>query len=439
MKLTSLAAVLAVLVTAAPAQAWTEHVVYSPTAGSASGVISIALADLSNAFYVVFEVQDTTSATHSLYLQKWSGGVFWAAPVLLDSHVGQWIYNPSITARPGHVTVSAHQRNGACAGIVEGLREYDYDTATGLVDSSRSIDAAAACQTVGHSHIVFSPGDSLYHVCWTRKTGTGAGGTGDEVMCSSRAAGSIAWAAATNLNGVAGLANDQDHATVAVKQATNNTRRTAFHDATTAANNDAHEAQVFMDKPGGTTVGYRVPDGTASPQPGWQDRPFIALSSDDKLHVAWEDGPNGSEVVKYVRCVNSTPDGCDSDPEWEFNNVGISDPAATRARYPHLSISALRTWISYEQVIAGRNEIRVLHRCLSAPNGQAWTLTDPWSGTDDEYTEEYGTPHMDTRSIIILGLNPTVVVTAGTVSLRLNATTGYYDGVLYEMTEPACP
>ena len=122
-----------------------------------------------------------------------------------------------------------------------------------------------------------------------------------------------------------------------------------------------------------------------------------------------------------------------------FARMHAFDPTATRARYPHLSISALRTWISYEQEIAGRNEVRVLHRCLSAPYTQAWTLTDPWAGTDNEYTEEYGTPHMDTRSALLVGLPPTVVVTAGTVSLRYNAVTGYYDGVLYEMPEPACP
>ena len=75
---------------AAPAFAWNEHAVYTPAAGSQSGVIAIALTEWMTAFYIVFEVQDTTTATHTLYLQRWNGSTFWAAPVVLDSHVGQW-------------------------------------------------------------------------------------------------------------------------------------------------------------------------------------------------------------------------------------------------------------------------------------------------------------------------------------------------------------
>ena len=91
------------------------------------------------------------------------------------------------------------------AGIVTGLREYDYDVNTQLVDSTRTIDGAAACQEVGHSHIVYSPDDATYHVCWTRKTGPA--GTGDEVLCATRATAAAAWSAEVNLNGAGGAAN----------------------------------------------------------------------------------------------------------------------------------------------------------------------------------------------------------------------------------------
>jgi hypothetical protein len=424
---------------AAPAFAWNEHAVYTPAAGSQSGVIAIALTEWMTAFYIVFEVQDTTTATHTLYLQRWNGSTFWAAPVVLDSHVGQWVYNPSIIARTGHVTVSAHVRNGVCATIVTGLREYDYDTATGVVDKTRTIDSAAACEEVGHSHIVYSPDDTTYHVCWTRKTGPLA--TGDEVLCATRTTTAAAWSAAVNLNGAGGAPNDQDHATVAVKSGTNNTRRVAFHDQTANVVTDDNEARLLMDKPGGTTVEYRVPSAAPLPQLGWQDRPFVALSLDNKVHVAWEGGLNGAETIKYERCLHDTPTGCSTAADWEFNNVAVSDPTATYARYPHLRITALRTWLSFEQLIGARREVMVAHRCLSAAYNAAWTLDDPWTGTDDEYTEEYGTPHIAARTVITLDPQTLLVIATvwvGTVSLRENTTTGYYDAMLYEMIEPPC-
>jgi hypothetical protein len=215
-----------------------------------------------------------------------------------------------------------------------------------------------------------------------------------------------------------------------------------FHDQTANTGSDDNEARLFMDQPSGATIEYRVPNGAPLPQPGWQDRPFVALSSDNKIHVAWEGGVMNGEVIKYERCVNDTPLGCDNVAEWEFNNVGISDPAATRARYPHLAITSRRTWISFEQLIAGRREVMVAHRCLSAAFNAAWTLDDPYKGLNDEYTEEYGTRHIAARTGIQLNpppAPPTPIVVVGTVSLRFNTATGYYDGMLYEMTEQGCP
>jgi hypothetical protein len=214
-------------------------------------------------------------------------------------------------------------------------------------------------------------------------------------------------------------------------------RRIAYHDATTGIGDDAHDARLTMFRSGASWDynTYRVPDGTAVPQPGKQERPFLALDGADKMHVAWEDGPTGSQVIKYARCLNSTPNGCNADLEWEFNNVAISQ-AAVSAHFPHLAFGYARSWISYQQELAtGLNEVVVLHRCLSAPNSSAWTASDPYPADDrDEFTEEYGTPHIATRS---LGLIDTPLE-VGTVTLREILGTGRYAGVLYTRSEPIC-
>jgi len=236
----------------------------------------------------------------------------------------------------------------------------------------------------------------------------------------------------------AAAARNQDHATIAINS--NGNGRVAYHDVTGATNND-NEAKLIMFKPAGSSITYLLPDGAPSPQPGWQDRPFIALDGAGKMHAAWEDGPTGSEGIKYVRCLYSTPGGCDDDLEWEFNNVTISEAGVVWARTPHLTITSARTWISYEQELAvGTKEVKVLDRCLSAPFTGAWTLSHPQSDINmgaltNEFTEELGTPHIASRSRGWAALYP---VEVGTVTLRQNATTGLYEGILYTKTEPPC-
>jgi hypothetical protein len=439
---------------AAGAQAqsvWAEHVIYSPRTGE--NVVSVALAPLSapntsfapvvvnpdpvllgvQDFYVVFEVEDPS---HKLYLQKWNGTAFWAHSVELDSGPIGILYNPSITTRAGHVTISAHYDASGCIG----LREYDYDTATGTIDDTREIDngneipdPAGNCEDVGHSHIVWSAADSTYHVCWTRKEG---GGAGDEVYCSKRVETANSWDAPGNIcGGPCSIPNNQDHSTIAINSL--GSRRLAYHDQTTNVGINDNEAMLALYKPLGSKVTYRLPPGTA-PQPGWQDRPFIALDGDGKIHGAWEAGPNGSEVIQYARCVNSTPNGCDAAAEWEFNNVAISEAGAVRARFPHLMIANRRTWISYEQVSNGTNDVVVLYRCLGVPNGDAWTISDPYPADDrDEYTEEYGTPHIAARATGVSGIFASQV---GTVTLRRIPKTipVRYQGILYTRSDPPC-
>jgi hypothetical protein len=425
----------------ADASAWTEHLIYAPALGTNENVVSVALAPSSDfapivgeAFYVVFEVEDPITQTHKLYLQKWTGSTFWVTPVALDSTAVPLLYNPSITIGPGTVTIAAHYDNAGCVG----LKEYSYNIATGFVDATRVIDdgnqiPGANCEDIGHSHIVWSPADSTYHVCWTRKEGAG---TGDEVYCSKRIDTALVWDAPENICGFCNLLNNQDHATIAINASGN--RRVAYHDDIGGGGNNPHEATLAMYKPLGNKVTYHVPNGAAAPQPGWQDRPFIALDSTGKMHVAWEDGPTGNEVIKYVRCLYSTPGGCNANAEWEFNNVAISQAAAVRARYPHLMITFERTWISYEQELGnGTNDVVVLHRCLNVPNNQAWTISDPYPADNrNEFTEEYGTPHIASRSTGVAALYPTEV---GTVTLRQDPFTGLYEGILYTRSEPSCP
>lgn len=257
------------------------------------------------------------------------------------------------------------------------------------------------------------------------------------MFCSQRTAGTAAWdVPADNISAAA--ARNQDHATIAINS--NGNGRVAYHDVTGATNND-NEAKLIMFKPAGSSITYLLPDGAPSPQPGWQDRPFIALDGAGKMHAAWEDGPTGSEGIKYVRCLYSTPGGCDDDLEWEFNNVTISEAGVVWARTPHLTITSARTWISYEQELAvGTKEVKVLDRCLSAPFTGAWTLSHPQSDINmgaltNEFTEELGTPHIASRSRGWAALYP---VEVGTVTLRQNATTGLYEGILYTKTEPPC-
>jgi hypothetical protein len=422
------------------AHAWTEYVIYSPALGSGENVVSVALAPstdfsplLGDAYYLAFEVSN--GATQSLYLQKWYASSFLASPILLNGALNG-LHNPSVTTRPGHVTISAHYPITSCAGVVLGLKEYDYDVVTGTIDASRVIDAGGGtCSSAGHSHIIWSPLESLYHVCWTRKEG---GVTGDEVYCATRAPGAAAWSPAESIS--LGATNAQDHATVAINAAGANGRRVAYHDATTGMGNDANEAVLAMFKPAGDRTDFLLPNGTPTPQSGWQDRPFIAVDSTGKMHAAWEDGPNNNEVIKYARCINTTPKGCDTDAEWEFNNVAISEPGINWAHTPHLITTFARTWISYEQALIGgavAKDVVVLHRCLSAPFTQAWTLTDPYPADDrNEFTEEYGTPHIASRKLGQLSSTP---IEIGTVTLRQNPVTTLYEGILYTLPEPPCP
>jgi hypothetical protein len=268
-------------------------------------------------------------------------------------------------------------------------------------------------------------------VCWTRKEG---GASGDEVYCSKRAAAAAAWDAP---EAVVTDGRTQDHVTLALTSAAK--RRVAFHDDATGSGSDDDDARVRMYRSAAwfDYDTYRVPDGTAVPQPGRQEHPFVALDGGNKMHVAWEDGLVGSQVIKYVRCVNVSADGCDEDLEWEFNNVAISESGVLSAHFPHLAVSGARTWISYQQALAGGlNDVAVLHRCLSAPNSRAWTLSDPYPADDlDEFTEEYGTPHIATRTRGAASLLP---VEVGTVTLREVAGTGRYEAVLYTRSEPVC-
>jgi hypothetical protein len=440
MKPSTLVLLLAAVGLAAEASAqnpWIEHVI--PAVGVNDNVLAVAVTRSSeyswlsgHSFYVAYEVDDTVAQTHVLYLQKWDGSAFWAAPVELFSSPVPILNNPSIAASPGHVTVVGHEQIAGC----QALKEFDYDVATGTVSATRVIDdgdevAGGGCEEVGHSHIVWSPGDSTYHVCWTRKEG---GVAGDEVYCAKRAATAAAWGAPES---VATNGGTQDHVTLALTSAAK--RRVAFHDDSSGFGTDADDARVRMYRSASwfDYDTYRVPDGTAVPQPGRQERPFVALDGGDKMHVAWEDGLSGSQVIKYVRCVNLGADGCDEDAEWEFNNVAISEAGVLSAHYPHLAVSAARTWISYQQALpSGLNDVAVLHRCLSAPNSRAWTLSDPYPAEDrDEFTEEYGTPHIATRSRGTASLLP---VEVGTVTMREVLGTGRYEAVLYTRTEPVC-
>ncbi|ETX02822.1 MAG: hypothetical protein ETSY1_02230 [Candidatus Entotheonella factor] len=426
------------------AQSWSEHVIYSPVAAT-DNVVTVSLTALPQdtalqrePFYVAYEVDN--GSTRSLYIKAWTGSPPFTPAVLIDSGL-DGIYNPSITARLGHVTIAAHYQVPTCASGVLGLKEYDYDVKTGVIDSLRVIDAGAGCISVGHSHIVWSPGDSTYHVCWTRKVG---GITGDEVLCARRAATDSAWGYYVNISNNA--ANDQDHATIAIKPSGNYTRRIAYHDATTNSSDDTHEAILAMFKPSDARVDYLVPNGSASPQSGWQDRPFIVVDADRKMHVVWEDGPLNDEVIKYVRCVNGTPGGCDQGQEWEFNNVAISEPGIDWARSPHMAIRYDRAWISYEQRLlnaAVNKEVMVLHRCKTAALNQAWARSDPYPADDrNEFTEEYGTPHIAVRA----GVTSNGPHEVGTVALReipgtTQLGTGFsqYEAILYTALEPSCP
>jgi hypothetical protein len=439
-----LAALIVATLAAANAYAtnpWAEHPI--PLLGPDDDVLSVAITTgfeydqlTGHPFYVTYEVQDAVAQTHVLYLQRWDGS-FWASPVELGENLVPVLSNPSIAASPGHVTVVAHEKVGlnGCTS----LKEFDYDVATGDVNATRILDdgdetPGGTCEDTGHAHIVWSSVDSTYHTCWTRKEG---GAAGDGVFCSKRATGALAWSAA---EGVGTADRAQDHVTLAVGPTLGN-RRVAYHDATTGINNDAHEVKLKMFRSGAwyDYDTFLVPDGTAVPQPGKQQRPFVALSSDGKMHVTWEDAPAvGGQVVKYVRCLNATANGCDADAEWEFNNVALSEIGILSAHFPHLAISAARTWISFEQWPGGGlKDVVVVNRCLSAPFTGAWTTEDPYPDDDlDEYTEEYGTPHIATRSLGNLYLAPAIQV--GTVTLREVVNTARHEGVLYTRAEPPC-
>lgn len=416
---------------------WTEYAV--PAVGPDDDVLSVAIIQSADYdplyghdFYVTYEVQDTVAQTHVLYLQKWNGS-FWAAPVALGASLVPILSNPSIAASPGHVTVVGHeeQADGCLA-----LKEYDYDIATGDVNATRILDdgetfADMDCEDTGHSHIVWSPSDSTYHACWTRKEG---GSAGDGVFCSKRAVSALAWDAPT---GVAASVRAQDHVTLAINSLGN--RRVAYHDIT-GVGNDFHEVKLRMFRSSGPFDynTFVLPQGGA-PQLGTQQRPFVALESSGKMHAAWEDGPLFNRVVKYARCLNSTPNGCDTGAEWEFNNVAISQAGVLHAHFPHLAISSDRTWISYQQaLVSGVNDVAVLHRCVSAPFNGAWTISDPYPADDlDEYTEEYGTPHIATRLVGSLSIVPATEI--GTVTLRQVPSTARYEALLYVRSEPVCP
>jgi hypothetical protein len=269
-------------------------------------------------------------------------------------------------------------------------------------------------------------------VCWTRKEG---GANGDETYCSHRAANAIGWSAPEDIGGGSGA---QDHATLALSSAAK--RRIVYHDSTTGLGANAHEIRLRTYRSGAwwDYTSYLLPDELPVPQLGRQDRPFVALDSAGKIHVAWEDGPLGGQVIKYTRCVNATANGCDQDAEWEFNNVGISDAGALNAHFPHMAISSERTWVSYQQALpSGLDEVVLLHRCLGTPNGEAWLVSDPYPADDlDESTEEYGTPHVATRT---LGFNALIPTQVGVVTRReVTAGAGRYEAVLYTSTEPAC-
>jgi hypothetical protein len=365
------------------------------------------------------------NAIHSLKLQRWDNGAFLPTPVVLRSQAGL-SFNPSITARASVVAIAAHGQSPGCMGDL-GLQEIEVDMATQLPISNQFIDST--CKTVGHSHLIYSAAADAYHACWTKKLNTS-----DEVMCASRPIASV-WSPAVNING-AGLAFDQDHATVGI--ASDGTARIAFHNRVGLGIDD-DEAPIYMYNADGTHTAVALPGGGA-PEPGNQNRPFLAVS-DDQLHVAWEDGPNASERIKYARCAAGSPSGCDAASEWTYENVEISEPGF-RARYPHLAIGQ-RTWISYEQRLsANLNEVNVLHRCSNAAVGTSWTIDDP-DPTDavDEMTEELGTPHIAIRAIAPLPgtlqsrTAPTYVV--GTVAMTKTA--NEFDAVLYEKVEPGCP
>jgi hypothetical protein len=433
-----LVVLLALLTPATSAWAdWTEHVV--PAVGPDDDVLSVAITQsaeydalFGHDFYITYEVRDAVALTHVLYLQKWNGS-FWAAPVALGDSLVPILSNPSIAASPGHVTVVGHEEmaNGCLA-----LKEYDYEIDTGTVDATRILDdgdtdPAIGCEDTGHSHIVWSPSDSTYHACWTRKEG---GAAGDGVFCSKRGVSPLVWDAPT---GVAASDRAQDHVTLAVNSLGN--RRVAYHDDT-ALGNSAQEVKLRMFRSGAwyDYNTFALPQG-AAPQPGMQQRPFVALESSGKMHVTWEDGPVLNRVVKYARCLNGTPNGCDTGAEWEFNNVAISEAAALHAHFPHLVISSARTWISYQQALAnGVNDVAVLHRCVNAAFNGAWTISDPYPPDDlDEYTEEYGTPHIATRLLGNIFIVPPTQI--GTVTLRQVPSTARYEAVLYTRSEPVCP
>jgi hypothetical protein len=431
----------AILAVATPAAAWDEQMIYDTAAfANTTSVVSVAVASAMDGVYVTYEVADATAGTHTLYLNRWNGTAWWAAPVVLHSHVGTglWIYNPTIAVRTGHVTVVAHNRNACAGGDVTGLAEYDYDTVTGLVDATRVIDSG--CEEVGHAQLQWAAATSTYHVCWTRKTVA----LSDEVLCSTRPAVG-GWAAATNLNG-AGLALAQDHASLAVRN-TNGSPRYAFHSRVAGGGPDADEAAMQFHGPGGTVTTQTAPSTGALPRARDQQRPFVAVSPDDRIHVAWEDR-TGTDSIWYQRCQNATPLGCDADAEWELDPSAISGAGLGYARFPHLHITPNRTWVSFEQEVGGRTEVVAAHRCLTAAPADPWTVEDPNpAGLLDESTEEYGTPHLSSRLVPIgfvfqPGIPPIVQIVYGRelalVARRANAVGGL-DAVLYTSLEADCP
>lgn len=449
-----------------PESPWRAHPFYTPDVSqSEENVVAVAVASgaeessgsrqfsgtsLKQSFYIVFEVRELTLADdyHALYLQKWDGSNFWSEPKLLTTitipanPVAKTFYNPSITSRPGHVTVSAHYRvndSGPNRNVV-GLKEHDYEIATDSVNMTRIIDAGgpSGSDDVGHNQIVWSGATSTYHVCWTQKEKAPLGIEDDQVYCSKRAATDAAWEARQFVDTGAG---NQDHGTVAITASGN--RRVAYHskDATGIDTNDI-KLRMYRSSAWFDYDTYTLPEGSPLPQPGSQNHPFVALDASGKIQVAWEDeGATGNMVIKFARCLNSTANGCDDISEWEFDDRALSETGPQWAHNPHLILTSDRAWISYEQLLAsGDMDVAVADRCLDAPYTEDWNRSDPSQfGIDyrPEYTNEYGVPHIASRAPGNRNLFSTEI---GTVVLRAidNTNPVQYEGVLYTRPEPSC-
>lgn len=106
--LTPIVAMLLIIGSPDVSLAWTENVIYSsPTVN----VLSVAITAVPQSspwqaepFYVVYEVDDGNY--RALYLQRWNGPTLWSR-IGLDTGL-DGLYNPSITSRPGYVSIVAH-------------------------------------------------------------------------------------------------------------------------------------------------------------------------------------------------------------------------------------------------------------------------------------------------------------------------------------------